>query len=84
MVEVEGVDAGLRLQTRALKATLDGAAVTRFQFHVGEQFEGGRDAEISGSRVSDRRFRLAAHRFQIELLQFLFEGTHRIPFRIRE
>ena len=59
-------------------------AVTRFQFHVGEQFEGDRDAEISASRLSDRRLRLAAHRFQIELLQFLFEGSHRIPFRIRE
>ena len=33
--------------------------------------------------VSDRRLGLAAHRFQIQLLQFLFEGSHRIPFRIR-
>ena len=68
VVEVEGVDAGLRLQARALEAALDGAAVTRFQLHVGKQFEGGRDAEISGCRVSDRRLRLAAHRFQIQLL----------------
>jgi hypothetical protein len=68
VVEVEGVDAGLRLQTRAPEAALDGAAVTRFQLHVGKQFEGGRDAEISGCRVSDRRLRLAAHRFQIQLL----------------
>ena len=41
VVEVEGVDAGLRLQARALEATLDGAAVPRFHFQVGEQFEGG-------------------------------------------
>ena len=66
-----------------LKRRSNGAAMTRFKFHVGQQFEGGRDAEISGRRISDRGLRLAAHGFQIQLLQFLFEGSHRIPFRIR-
>ena len=42
MVEVEGVDAGLRLQARALEAAFDGAAVAGFQFHVGEPFQRGR------------------------------------------
>ena len=67
VVKVEGVDAGLRLQTRALEAALDGTAVARFQLHIGEQFESGRDAEISGCRVSHRRLRLTAHRFQVQL-----------------
>ncbi len=58
--------------------------LARFQFHIGEQFESGRDAEIARGGVSDRRLDLAAHRSQIQLLQFLFEGSHRIPFRIRE
>lgn len=84
MVEVEGVDVGLQQQTGTLEAAFDGAALARFQFHVREEFEGGRDAEISGGCVSDRRLRLAAHGFQIELQQFLFEGSHRIPFRIQE
>ena len=56
----------------------------RFQFHIGEQFDGGRDAEVSGRGFSDRCFDLAAHRFQVQLLQFLFERSHRVPFRIRE
>ena len=34
--------------------------------------------------VSDGRLDLAAHRSQIQLLQFLFERCHRIPFRLRE
>src|SRR5438477_6572025 len=40
VVKVEGVDAGLRLQTRALEAALDGAALPRFQFQVGEPLDG--------------------------------------------
>jgi len=83
VMEVKGIDAGLRLKTRAFESALDGAALARFQFHVGEQFERGRDAEISGGSVSDGCFRLPAHRFQVQLLQFQFERSHRIPFRIR-
>ena len=66
MVEVESVDAGLRLQARALEAAFDGAAVARFQFHIGEQFESGRDAEISWRRLqrsSPPIWRLIAFRF---------------------
>jgi len=81
MVEVESVDAGLRLQTRQLEAPFDGASVTGIQFHIGQQFDSGRDAEIARGGVSDRRLDLSAHRLQIQLLQFLFEWGHRVPFR---
>ena len=84
MVEVKGVDAGLRLQARAFEAAFDGAAVARFQFHVGEPFQSGGRAEVLGGGFRERRLQLAAHRRQIQLLQFLFEGCHRIPFRIQE
>ena len=84
MVEVKGVDAGLRLQARAFEAALDGAAVARFQFHVGEPFQSRGHAEILGGGFRDGRLQLAAHRRQVQLVQFLFEGCHRIPFRIRE
>jgi len=84
VVEVKAVDAGLRLQTGALEATFDGAPLTRFQFHIGEQFESSENTEIAPSGISDSRFDLAAHRSQIQLLQFLFERCHRVPFRIRE
>jgi hypothetical protein len=48
VVEVEGADAGLRLQARALEATLDGAAVTS-------------SMSASSSRVAETlRFRAAA------------------------
>ena len=50
MVEVEGVDAGLRLQARAFEAAFDGAAVAGLQFHIGEPFQRGGDAEILGWR----------------------------------
>ena len=84
VVKMECVDAGLQLKTRALEAALDGTAVARFQLQIGEQFESGRDAEISGCCVSDGRLGLAAHRFHVELLKFLFERSNRIPFRIQE
>ena len=65
MMKVERVDARLRLQARTLEAALDGAALSRFQFQVGKQFDGGRDTEVSGRGFSDRCFDLAAHRFQV-------------------
>jgi hypothetical protein len=49
VVKVEGVDAGLRLQTRALEAALDGAALPLFQFQVGEPFDGRGNAEVFGA-----------------------------------
>ena len=75
MVKVKGVDAGLRLQARAFEAAFDGAAVARFQFHIGEPFQRGGHAEILGGGLRDRRLQLAAHRRQIQLMQFLFEGA---------
>jgi hypothetical protein len=84
VVEVEGIDAGLRLQARGLEAAFNGAAVAGLQFHIGQQFERGDDAEIARRGVSEGCLDLPAYRFQVQLLQFLFERAHRIPFRIRE
>ena len=58
--------------------------LARFQFHVGEPLQSRGDAEILGGGFSERRLQLAAHGRQTQLIQFLFEGCHRIPFRIRE
>ena len=44
MVEVERVDTGLRLQVRTLEAAFDGTALARFQFQIGQQLDGSRDA----------------------------------------
>ena len=68
MVEVEGVDGGLSLQTRQFEAPFDGASVAGIQFHIGEQFDSSRDAEIACGGVSDYRLDLAAHRLQVQLL----------------
>ena len=84
VVEVESVNARLRLQARALEATLDGAPPARLQFHVCEPFDGGRNAEIAGCGFRDSRLDLAAHHFQVQQVQFLFERGHRVPFRIQE
>ena len=40
MFEVEAVDGVLRLQAGQTEAAFDGAAVARFQFQVGERFQG--------------------------------------------
>jgi len=68
VMEVESVNARLRLQARALEAALNGARPARLQFHVCEPFEGGRNAEIANCGFSDRRLDLAAHRIQFQLL----------------
>ena len=81
MVEVKGVDAGLGLQARGSETPFNGALRARFDFHVGEPFQRGRGAEILGGGVSQSRLQLAAHGGQAQLVQFLFEGSHRVPFR---
>jgi len=62
MVEVKGVDGGLNLQASALEATLNRTMLARVQFHVGEPFQRGRDAEVSGCGFSDRRLQISSHR----------------------
>jgi len=81
MEEVKGIDAGLRLQTRAFEAAVDGALFASFQFHVGEPLQGGRRAEVLGGCFSQSRLQLAAYGGQAQLVQFLFQRSHRVPFR---
>ena len=46
MEEVKGIDAGLRLQTRAFEAAVDSTLSASLQFHIGEPLQGVRRAEI--------------------------------------
>ena len=80
-MEVKSVDAGLGLQARAAEAALNGALRTSFDFHIGEPLQRGSRAEIFGGGFSQSRLQLAAHCGQSQLIQLLFEGCHRIPFR---
>ena len=82
VVKVEGVDAGLHLQTRAFEAALDGAALPLFQFQIGEPLDGSGNAEVFGRGFGDGGFNVATHRREIQLLEFLLKGRHRIPFRL--
>ena len=61
VMEVKGVDAGLRLQTGAFEAAVDGALFASFQFQVGEPLQGGRRTEILRGGFSQSRLQLAAH-----------------------
>ena len=83
MVKVKGINGGLRLQTRAFETAFNGTAVAGLQFHIGEPFQRGGHAEVSGGGLRDRRLQLAAHRGQAQLVQFLGE-RHHIPFLNRE
>ncbi len=84
MVEQKGVDAGLRLEARAYVAAFDGVLFAGLQFQVGQPFQGGGHAEIPGGRDSQRRLHRAAHSGEGQLIQFLFEGRHQVPFQSRE
>ena len=56
--------------------------MARFQFHVGEPFQSGGRAEILAGRLREGRLQTVAHDRQIQIEEFLFQGYHRIPFRI--
>jgi hypothetical protein len=62
VLEIEGVDAGLHLQPRLFEPPVDGAVAAGLQFHIGEPFQCGGDAEIAGSRVREGLIQLTAHR----------------------
>lgn len=81
VLEVEGIDAGLGLQTRAAETPLDGALRSGFDFHVGKPFQGGCSTEVFCRGISQDRLELAAHGRQIQLIQLLLERSHGIPFR---
>ena len=82
--EVEAVDGVLGMQAGHAEASLDGAAVARVQFQIGERFQCLREAQILSRGVGDHLVELLAHRRQAELVQFQMQGGHRIPFGIAE
>ena len=67
-----------------LPPAFNGSAATRFQFHIGEPFQSRRRAEILAGRFREGRLQAVAHHRQIQIEEFLFQGYHRIPFRIAE
>ena len=81
---MEGINGRLGLQTGGLEATRDRAALTCFQLHIGKPFECGRRAHVPSGGFSNRLLCLVTHRMQAQLLQFLFESGHGLPFRIQE
>jgi len=82
MLEVEAVDGMLGMQAGHAEASLDGAAVARVQFQIGERFQCLREAQVLSRGVGDHLVELLAHRRQAELVQFHMEGSHKSPFGI--
>jgi hypothetical protein len=80
-MEVKSVDAGLGLEARESETPLNGALGAGVDFHIGQPLQGRRRAEILGGGFSQSSLQLAAHGRQTQLIQLLFEGCHRIPFR---
>jgi len=81
MGEVELVEGGPRGKPGKLEATLDGAAVARFQFHIGQAFQGGGEAKIFACRLAADRHQRLSHGRQAQLAQFVFQGHgEKTPF----
>jgi hypothetical protein len=80
MLEVEAVDGVPGVQAREPKAALDGAAVAGFQFAIDERFQRFGEAAVFGGGVSHRLIQLAGHGGQAELVEFLMQCGHGIPF----
>ena len=71
MLEVEGVNTGLRLQARAFEAAFNGAVIACLQFHISKPFQCCGHAEVLGGGLRDRHLQLAAHGRQAQLIQLL-------------
>ncbi len=84
VLEVKGVDAGLRMEARGVEATLHGAAVAGLQFEIGQAFEGCSEAKVFRRRFLQSLFQLLAHRRQFQLFELLFQGSHAVPFAPRQ
>ena len=82
MLEVETVNAGLRLQARAFEAAFNGAAVAGLQFHIGKPFQGGGHAEVLGGGLRDRRLQVGGSS-STGSVDPVSRQRHRIPFRIQ-
>ena len=54
VLEVKGVDAGLRMEAGEVEAALDGAVVAGLQFEIGQAFQGGSDAKVFRRRFLQR------------------------------
>jgi len=80
VMEVEAVDGELGLQAREMEAAGDGPLTAGFQFQIGQRFQGGGHAKILGRRFRQSLLQLAAHGGEAQLLKFLFQGSHGIPF----
>ena len=84
VLEVEAVDGVLGMQAGHAETALDGAAVARVEFEIGERFQCLREAQVLSRGVGDHLIELLAHRGQAELIQFQMQRGHRIPFGIAE
>jgi len=73
-----------RLQARQAEAALNGILVAGFQFQVRERFQSLRKAQVLGRRVASDLIELAAHRRQRQLIEFLVQQGHAIPFANEE
>ena len=84
VLELKGVNARLRLQSRTFIATLDGALFAGLQLQIGQPFQSGGSTEIFRGRFSQGRLHAPAHGGESQLIQFLFERSHQSPFRSQE
>jgi hypothetical protein len=80
MLEVELVNSVLGVETGEAEAALDSPLVAGFQFQIGQPLEGGREAEILGSRFGQDPIQFAAQGGEPELLEFLVEWVHESSF----
>jgi hypothetical protein len=80
MRESKRVNGMLRLQFGEAEAPLNGMRIARFEFQIGEPFQGLRQAEFLGSSFSKNATQLLTHRGQFELTEFLWQGHRKHPF----
>ena len=79
VLEVKGVDAGLRMEAGEVEAALDGAAVTGLQLEIDQAFQGCGKTKVLGGRLLQGRLQMLAQGRELQLVELLFQ-CHRIPF----
>jgi hypothetical protein len=80
VLEVKGIDAGLSVEAGEAEAALHGTPVSGLQFEIDQAFQGGSEAKVLVGCLLQDRLQVLAQSRELQLFEFLFQGSHRSPF----
>lgn len=80
VLEVKGIDGGLSMEAGEVEAAFHGAMVAGLQFEIDQALQGRGETKVSGGRILQGRLQVLAQSRELQLFEFLLQGSHRSPF----